>query len=352
MAADEPFDSRVKAFRQRQGWSQDELARRAGISRAAVSAIEIQRIVPSVAAALALAEALSCRVEDLFGPRQKDSEPVWAWPAAGERCRYWQAQVRGRTLRFPVEYPASAVQPHDGILDEGHPRSSGESPPPETLVMAGCDPAAELVAQAYARRSGFRLLVIQRSSGAALELLRQGLVDIAGMHLAEAADPDGNLRAAHEALGDGYSLLRYASWEEGLAVAAGISARSVQRVLRSRCRWIGREQGSGARQCQDQVLGNRPPPRRTGRSHRAVADALRDGWADVGVCVRIVCEEAGLAFLPVREEAYDLCFPTVLEDDPRIRALVELLRVPSFRRSLAELPGYRPRLTGELVSVR
>jgi DNA-binding XRE family transcriptional regulator len=32
-----------------------------------VSAIEIQRVVPSVAAVIALAEALGCRVEDLFG---------------------------------------------------------------------------------------------------------------------------------------------------------------------------------------------------------------------------------------------------------------------------------------------
>ena len=351
MAADEPLDSRVKAFRQRQGWSQDELARRAGISRAAVSAIEIQRIVPSVAAALALAEALSCRVEDLFGAKETEKEPIWAWPATGDRCRYWQALVRGRTLRFPVEYPASGVQLHDGILDDGHARSSGESPPPETLVMAGCDPAAELVAQAYARRSGFRLLVIQRSSAAALELLRQGLVDIAGMHLTEADRPEGNLRAAHEALGDGYSLLRYASWEEGLAVAGGVTARSVNGILRSRYRWIGREQGSGARQCQDQILGRRPPPERTGRNHHAVADALRDGWADVGVCVRIVCEEAGLTFLPVREEAYDLCFPTDLADDPRIRALIELVRAASFRRSLAELPGYRARSTGDVATI-
>ena len=351
MAADEPVDSRVKAHRQRRGWSQDELARRAGISRAAVSAIEIGRIVPSVAAALALAEALGCRVEDLFGPKGAERQPTWAWPASGERCRYWQALVRGRTLLFPVEYPASGIQLHDGVLEEGRPRPSGEARAAETLVMAGCDPAAELVAQAYARRSGFRLLVIQRSSGAALELLRQGLVDVAGMHLAEAVEPDANVRAAHEALGDGYSLLRYASWEEGLAVASGIAARSVNKVLRSRCRWIGREEGSGARQCQDQVLGNRPPPRRTGRNHHAIAAAVRDGWADVGVCVRIVCEEAGLAFLPIREEAYDLCFPTELADDPRIRALIELLRAASFRRSLAELPGYRTRSTGDLAPI-
>jgi len=41
-------------------WSQADLAARAGISRAAVSAIEGERLSPSVATALALAAVLEC----------------------------------------------------------------------------------------------------------------------------------------------------------------------------------------------------------------------------------------------------------------------------------------------------
>ena len=55
MSEQEQLQNRVKMFRQQRGWSQEDLAQRAGISRAAVSAIEIHRLVPSVAAALALA---------------------------------------------------------------------------------------------------------------------------------------------------------------------------------------------------------------------------------------------------------------------------------------------------------
>ncbi len=62
-----PLTNHVRAFRLERGWSQAELAQRSGISRTAVSAIEIQRLTPSVSAALALAAALECRVEDLFG---------------------------------------------------------------------------------------------------------------------------------------------------------------------------------------------------------------------------------------------------------------------------------------------
>ena len=87
-------------------------------------------------------------------------------------------------------------------------------------------------------------------------------------------------------------------------------------------------------------MQDRPQPRRLAQDHRGVAEAVRCGWADVGVCVRIACEDAGLSFIQVREEAYDLCFPTELESDPRLRALLHVVRSIAFRKWLSELPGY------------
>src|SRR5580704_18226717 len=95
--------NRVKTCRTAKGWSQDELSDRAGVSRAGVSAIETGRLVPSTTAALALAAALDCRVEDIFqvGPAAA-REAVWAWPPPREACRYWRAAVSGRELLYPV----------------------------------------------------------------------------------------------------------------------------------------------------------------------------------------------------------------------------------------------------------
>ena len=116
-------------------------------------------------------------------------------------------------------------------------------------------------------------------------------------------------------------------------------------------RWIGREDGSGARQCLDEILAGRQRPEHLAADHRGVAEAVRGGWADAGVCLRLVSEEAGLDFLGVRQEAYDLCFPTRWEDDPRLRALVQAIRSPSYRRSLGELPGYDSTSAGALHRV-
>ena len=114
---------------------------------------------------------------------------------------------------------------------------------------------------------------------------------------------------------------------------------------------MGRESGSGARQCQDDLLQDRLIPRRVAKDHRGVAEAIRCGWADVGVCVRPASAEANLNFLPIREEAYDLCLPTALETDPRLRALFQVVRSATLRQWYSELPGYDCRLSGDSVRI-
>lgn len=352
MVGKHSYTNHLRDWRTRRDWSQDELARRAGLSRPEVSAIENDRLVPSTAAALALAAALRCKVEDLFRLRGSLGAPSWAWPPGRPNTRYWAAEVQGSVRLYPVEPSALGMVPHDG-------RDAPETPPgynPEdserTLVMACCDPAVGLLAARLARSAGVRLLALARPSRAALELLGRQLVHVAGVHLSPANDPRGNARVVQETIGTGFSMLRCARWEEGVAFAAAQRFRSLRSAVRAEIRWIGREPGSGARQCLDELLGVRKSaPALTASDHRGVADAIRSGWADAGVCLRLVTEEAGLDFLTVREEAYDLCFPNRLADDPRIRALVEAVRSADFRKALGELPGYDSEESGEISQV-
>ena len=346
------LENRVRDYRARRGWSQEGLARRAGLSRAGVSAIETGRLVPSAAAALALAAAFGVRVEDIFSlPRPAPEGVSWAWEPAALPSRYWRAEVGGTTRLFPAEPTPLGVVPHDGVARGAGPVPSepGGADPGATLVMACCDPAVGLLADALARAAGVRLIALTRPSRAALDLLGRGLVHAAGVHLARAGD--GNDAAVREAVGPGYVLLRVARWEEGVAFGPARRLRTVGEAVRSGLRWVGREVGSGARQCLDELLGDRTPPRRQAHDHRGVAEAVRAGWADAGVCLRLAGEEAGLGFLPVREEAYDLCFPESLADDPRLRALTDAVRSPVYRRLLGELPGYDSGETGEIRRV-
>lgn len=334
-------------------WSQAELALRAGISRAAVSAIEGERLSPSVATALALAEVFECSVEELFGrgPTAKPGGVQWAWTPPGEGSRYWEAEVGHRRLLYPVEAVGLNPTPHDGVCQDGVLRDHGALAAGPTLVVACCDPAAGLLAAEYARASGFRMLVFPRGGRAALELLRQRVVHAAGLHYSTEERPGRNAETARaQQVGD-CQLLRVAKWEAGIVLPTGDRSHSTDSVARRALLWAARESGSAARECLDELLGSRGFSGREVNGHAAVAEAVRAGWAEAGVSVRFCAAEAGLSFLPIRTETLDLCFPAILQNESRIQALVRLLRGRSWRRLISELPGYQARETGEMTAV-
>ena len=342
----------VLARRQAREWSQAVLAERAGISRAAVSAIEGERLSPSVETALALAAVFECSVEELFGGGGtfQPHGPVWAWTPRGESSRYWEAEVGHRRLLYPVEAMTLNPTPHDGVWQKGVLRDSDYATD-TPLVMAGCDPAAGLLAAEYARASGFRLLVFPRGGHGALELLKQRLVHVAGLHYSTEDAPERNAETVRTQIGSECRLLRLAKWEAGIALATDNHSRSAESVARRPLRWAARESGSAARECLDGLLGKRRFAGREVNGHAAVAEAVRAGWAEAGVCVRFSAAEAGLNFLPVRTENLDLCFPIAFQHDPRIQALVRLLRDRACRRLISELPGYDARETGEMLAL-
>ncbi len=311
--------------------------------------METGTLVPSVTAALAVASVLGCRVEDLFSddPAPGGDEAWFGDPL--ENGRYWQSKINNQLVRYPIEWPCIEYTPHDGVIKGGTHWDAERADPGMTLVVASCDPAIGLLAHYYRTTTPFRMIVLVRSSRTSLELVSKGLVHMGGVHLARDGEKGGNAEAVHAILDADIRLLRIARWEEGLAYAPSSRFRSPEVVQNRRVRLVGRERGSGAGQCLAGLLGNRPWPSHLARDHRGVAEAIRSGWADAGICVRLAGVEAGLGFLAVCKEPYDLCYLAELEHDPRIQALIKTVRSPAFRSQLSELPGYHTQDTG-LVS--
>ncbi|MBX3467353.1 MAG: helix-turn-helix domain-containing protein [Planctomycetes bacterium] len=341
--------NRVQAARTARGWTQAELARRAGVSRAEVSAIETGRSAsPSTGAALALGAALGLAVEELFVPAGAPA-PAWAWPPRLEAgARFWRADVGGCDLLFPVEPTPLGTLAHDGVAP-APPRAGG----PRTVVVAGCDPAVGVLAAAVARAAGVRVLALTRPSGRALELLAQGRVHLAGVHLGD------NARAARRArrrAGAGPWPADVARWEARACRGARRAGADGPRGA-ARAAALGRPRGgSGARRLVERL--SRPRARaltgglgRAARDHAGVAEAIRCGWAQLGPCVRLAAEQAGLDFLPVERQAYDLCTTAALRDDPAVAAVLEALAAAPLRRLLGELPGYDAADAGRVEEV-
>lgn len=339
----ELFSNRLRAARTERGWSQAELAQRAGLSRPEISAIETSRLVPSTATALSLAAVLGLRVEDVFTLGSAASAE-WAWRPLTDPAPYWLASVGRRRLRFPAETTSIGLVPHDGLTDQSDLGVEAR----QTIVLAGCDPAVGLLAAELMRQRGWRLLPLLRPSRRALELLAAGLVHVAGIHLGD------NAECARETVGRRVRLLRVAEWEVGVAVSRP-ELRTVRAVLGANLRWVNRQEGAGARRCLDALFADTPRKprgyRREAPSHAAVADVVRSGYADAGVCVRFVAEQAGLTFRSVQHEVYDLCTTAERADDPAIEVLADVLRSAALKRLLTALPGYDTRTTGEIQHI-
>lgn len=66
----ERLENRLKVARAERGWSQEELARRAGVTRQTISSIETGQFVPSALLAFVLAERLGKAVTELFSLKE------------------------------------------------------------------------------------------------------------------------------------------------------------------------------------------------------------------------------------------------------------------------------------------
>ena len=60
------MENRLKAMREAKGWSQGELARRLGVSRQTINAVETDKYDPSLPLALRMARLFRIAVPELF----------------------------------------------------------------------------------------------------------------------------------------------------------------------------------------------------------------------------------------------------------------------------------------------
>lgn len=342
----------VALYRKEHGWSQSELAIRAGLSRGEISAIETNRLIPSVAVAMQLAETFGRQVEDLFerlDPASKDNALWVAFPAYAHQP-FWTAIVGRRQVICPIERTHAGLIECDGIVGGRESDSSGRT---ETLLLAGCDPALGLLSRLLAMRDGLRAIPLIRTTGEGLRLLEERKLQAVGMH--SGREDDANATAVASRDRSGYVLLRLYTWEEGIVLPRGSGLHAIGDVLRSELKWVDRQTASGARFCMERLFSEagRPVPMCTvmARDHHEVAAAVASGRAQAGIAIRWVAEEAGLDFISVQNEPYDLCIPASLADLPALRSLTTIVQGNAYRSQIAALPGYHTDTTGMLRQV-
>jgi putative molybdopterin biosynthesis protein len=227
------------------------------------------------------------------------------------------------------------------------PAALAHAPPPP-IVGGSHDPLLEWAL----RESGSELATLPEGSEAGLTRLARGEVSAAAIHLhrLDGDDDAANLDAVASAPGlyDAV-VIAFARREQGLLVAPGnpLGVGDVASIAARRARLALRPQGAGAQLLLLALLARAGIPLNALATVKPVcptgpdiAQAVRAGRADCGIATRSVAQAAGLGFVPLTFERFDLALRQRDYFRPGPQALFAFLRTTAFGDRAAEFGGY------------
>jgi len=211
------------------------------------------------------------------------------------------------------------------------------------------------------RESGSGLASLAEGTARGVDRLLRGEVIAAAVHFhspAMSGDSagDANITAVrtmpglHDAV-----LVGVARREQGLLIAPGNPKQfnGLADVLASRAKMAVRQPGAGAQMLLETLLARAgaglkdlrrlEPPCLTGPD---LAAAIRAGKADCGVASRAAAKSAGLDFVPLLFENFDLLTRQHSYFRPSMQALIGFMRDERLKQRATELSGYDPAPAG------
>ncbi|MCK1721985.1 helix-turn-helix transcriptional regulator [Bradyrhizobium sp. 141] len=213
------------------------------------------------------------------------------------------------------------------------------------------------------RESGSGLGSMSEGSMRGLERLQRNEVMAAAVHFhgLEASDDlagDASIEALRAApdLHDAV-LVAFVRREQGLVLPQGNPKHlhGLTDVLARGARMAMRQQGTGAQMLLDLLLKRAGATTRDLRRAEApcltgpdLAELVRAGQADCGIATRATARSAGLDFVPLVWENFDLAMRQRSYFRPAMQALLRFLDERRLRQRAEELTGYDPSSAGQI----
>jgi putative molybdopterin biosynthesis protein len=213
------------------------------------------------------------------------------------------------------------------------------------------------------RESGSGLASLTEGTARGVDRLLRGEVIAAAIHfhsdtLPEDSPEDANIAAVRAMAGlHDAVLVGLARREQGLLLAPGNPKQlhTLADVVASGAKMAVRQPGAGAQMLLEVLLTRAgvarkdlrrlEPPCLTGPD---LAAAIRTGKADCGVATRAAATSAGLDFVPLLFENFDLLMRQRSYFRPSIQALIGFLGEKRLKQRAAELTGYDPTPSGQI----
>lgn len=205
---------------------------------------------------------------------------------------------------------------------------------------------------------GVRLETSFVGSLAGLVALECGEADIAGAHLLDEESGQFNIPFIRRLMpGETVAVMNMVQRIQGLMVAPGNPKQiiSLADLKRPEISFVNRQKGSGTRIYLDSQilrLGINPSQirgfEREETTHVGVAMAVAESKADAGIGTQSAAASAGLDFIPLMKERYDLiCLKDSFDRSP-LAWLAVTVRSRDFKAMLNSMPGYDTGDTGEV----
>jgi putative molybdopterin biosynthesis protein len=361
--------SKIHQIRKNAGLTQTVLAKAAGISRQAYTAIETGKSVPSTEVALRLAHALQKKVEDLFWLEEGQDRIIQAeltgeLKSVPEGTRMQVIQFGSRRLARPLKegtIVSHIINPADAVAITTHGdrqvylrlmnELAIETP---TLILAGSDPSTSILAYMI-RDLGVRLIWIEAESMPSLHALARGEIHIAGCDFRDRVTGQYNAPLVKEIVPFPCTIVRFAVWNQGIIVGAGNpkSIKHIDDLVRPNITFINRQPGAGSRGLLNRLMwetgisaGDIHGYEKVVNGHLATGETVAAGLADCGIGIEAAARANELDFLLLNEEPYDLVIPNHFLDMPAIQSLLGLLKSRDLRRQVESLGGYDIRSMG------
>jgi DNA-binding XRE family transcriptional regulator len=330
------MSDRIRALRELRGWSQGELAERAGVTRQLVGAVETGRHSPNVAAAIGLSRALDVSVEELFAVDHDRAVDVLG-DAVSPGTPMMVARVGDQLISVPVAHGVESSESWrvaDAVADEtGLTWLPGRMT--RGLVVAGCDPVLGMIAGLVERASSHRLVTVHASTGRSVEALAAGRVHGVLVHAPVGGFPEPPVAVRR---------WHVSSWQVGLASGERSGPPSVAELADRRPLVVQRDAGAGSQRAFVRALqavgatGSLPGP--IGDGHVDVARRVAQHGGSAGVTMEAAARAFGLGFLPLEEHVVEFWLDERWANLPAAVAMIDVLGGTALARRAVVLGGY------------
>ncbi|RCK73256.1 MAG: Molybdopterin biosynthesis protein MoeA / Periplasmic molybdate-binding domain [Anaerolineae bacterium] len=226
------------------------------------------------------------------------------------------------------------------------------------MIFSGSDDFAwKLLADSLS--TTYHILTLPVGSLNGLINLRQGFCQICGSHLYDETSDEYNLPALRQLFPDrSLTVITLAHRLQGLILNRGNpkGIHHLTDLLRPEVRLINRNQGSGTRIRLEKAFHQAgiDPHQVQGfdqevNTHTQAAQWVATGKADVAIGLQSAAAHYQLDFIPLFEERYDLILDERYLAD--LSMLTDFLVTQTFRKQIAQLPGYSSRRSGDYLQL-